>query len=129
VRIRQLGSHIKILSGYPFKSNLFNENGEGLPLIRVRDVNTGFAGVFYSGNYPKEFLIDNGDILISMDGDFKCIEWQNGPALLNQRVCKIIPNSRELSRKYLLHSLPKALSEIHSKTIFTTVKHLSTKKN
>jgi type I restriction enzyme S subunit len=124
---KKLGSFVRILSGYPFKSSLFNNSGKGLPIIRVRDVNTGFAGVYYDGNYPKEYLIDHGDILISMDGDFKCIEWQNGQALLNQRVCKIISDPNALSQKYLLHFLPKALLDIHSKTIFTTVKHLSIK--
>ncbi len=123
----KLDSQIKILSGFPFRSNLFNQNKEGLPIIRVRDVNSGFAGVFYSGDYSDDYLIENGDILISMDGDFRCIEWQAGPALLNQRVCKIIPNPKELYTKYLIHFLPQALSEIHSKTIYTTVKHLSTK--
>lgn len=122
-----LGEVIKIISGAPFKSELFNENFEGLPLIRVRDVNTKPAGIYYSGTYSPEFLVDSGDLLVSMDGDFKCVSWTHGKGLLNQRVCKIVPDESVISRSYLRFFLPKALSDIHRDTTFTTVKHLSTK--
>jgi len=125
--IMHLGKVIDIISGAPFKSDLFNETGDGLPLIRVRDVNTAPAGVFYSGEYSTEHLVQLGDILVSMDGDFKCISWPYGIGLLNQRVCKIIPKKDILDKSYLQHFLPKALAGIHRDTTFTTVKHLSTK--
>lgn len=123
----KLGQETHIVSGAPFKSDYFNEAGEGLPLIRVRDVNTGPAGVFYSGEFSKEHLVKNGDLLISMDGEFKVVRWTHGEGLLNQRVCKIISNSTVLNSDYLEHFLPNALSSIHRETTFTTVKHLSTK--
>lgn len=123
----KLGQAITIVSGAPFKSELFNDVGNGLPLIRVRDVNTGPAGIFYSGEYLKEHLVTNGDLLVSMDGDFKAVRWSYGDGLLNQRVCKIIPKDDVLHRHYLEQFLPKALSDIHRETTFTTIKHLSTK--
>ena len=127
MRIEKLGNVIEILSGYAFQSSLFNEIGEGLPLIRVRDVNSGFAGIYYSGKYEETFLINNNDLLIGLDGDFKCVLWNNGKALLNQRVCKIISKNDLIKQNYLFHFLPSALNEIHRNTNFTTVKHLSTK--
>jgi type I restriction enzyme S subunit len=123
----RLGDVVKIISGFPFESKLFNDQGVGLPLIRVRDVNSGFSGMYYSGEYSKDFLIENGDILVSMDGDFKIVVWNNGTALLNQRVCKIIPDDNKLNKFYLLHYLYKELIRIHERTTFTTVKHLSIK--
>ena len=127
MKFERLGNSIKILSGFPFKSELFNEEGIGLPLIRVRDVNSGFSGMYYSGEYPNEYVICNGDILIGMDGDFNAVVWKQGTALLNQRVCKLIVDEKKLEKLYLLHYLPKALKDIHGKTTFTTVKHLSNK--
>ena len=127
MKSERIGKHIKILSGYPFKSVYFNEEGSGLPLIRVRDVNSGFSGMYYSGDYPEEYVIENGDTLIGMDGDFKVVEWKYGKSLLNQRVCKIEVNSSSLNKQYLLQFLPAALNEIHKNTNFTTVKHLSVK--
>lgn len=127
IRSIKLGQVISIISGAPFKSELFNGIGNGLPLIRVRDVNTGPAGVFYSGEFSKEHLVATGDLLVSMDGDFKAIKWIHGYGLLNQRVCKVVPEEKVLNKHYLEQFLPKALSDIHRETTFTTVKHLSTK--
>jgi len=124
---QKLNDLVDIISGCPFESSLFNQNGEGLPLIRVRDVNSGFAGLYYSGEYDDRFLINNGDLLIGLDGDFKCLQWTCGTALLNQRVCKIVPRTEKINKAYLTHFLPSALLEIHRNTNFTTVKHLSTK--
>lgn len=127
MELKRLGNVIKIISGSPFDSKFFNENKEGMPLIRVRDVNSGFAGIYYSGKYEDTFIINDGDLLIGLDGDFKCVEWKYGKALLNQRVCKLIPIEGLVSREYILHFLPQALNEIHRNTNYTTVKHLSTK--
>lgn len=127
MRFEKLGNIVDILSGFAFKSSLFNVKREGLPLIRVRDVNSGFAGIYYSGVYDKMFLVKNEDLLIGLDGDFKCVEWNNGEALLNQRVCKIIPKKNLVDRNYIFHFLPSALNEIHKNTNYTTVKHLSVK--
>lgn len=123
----KLGEAVDIVSGAPFKSELFNEVGDGLPLIRVRDVNTGPAGVYYSGEFSSDHLIKNGDLLVSMDGDFKVVRWMHGNALLNQRVCKISSKEEVLSSRYLECFLPNALQVIHRDTTFTTVKHLSVK--
>lgn len=127
MKLKRLGDYINIVSGFPFKSELFNVEEVGVPLIRVRDVNSGFSGMYYSGNYSKEYVINNGDILIGLDGDFNAVVWKNGTALLNQRVCKIVVDEKKLNKIYLLQYLSKALRAIHEKTTYTTVKHLSTK--
>lgn len=124
----RIGKFLNIISGYAFKSQHFNDEGIGLPLIRVRDINSGFAGLYYSGEYDDKFLIGNGDILVGMDGDFKCVSWNEGTALLNQRVCRLIPDETRIDKNFLLQFLPGALDEIHRKTTYTTVKHLSAKK-
>ena len=115
VRFGDLGG---ITSGFAFSSAKFNEAGRGLPLIRCRDVNTAFAGVYYDGDFDPQFVVD---------GDFKLLVWDNGRALLNQRVCRLEPNSKKIDKRFLLHFLPDKLNEIHAKTSFATVKHLSAK--
>jgi type I restriction enzyme, S subunit len=60
-----------------------------------------------------------------MDGNFNRATWQGGPALLNQRVCRIIARAGSLDQRYLFHFLPDALAAIESVTSFATVKHLS----
>jgi len=122
-----LDKHVDILSGFAFKSSFFNENGEGLPLIRIRDVVGGQSSTYYSGEYSEDFIIEDGDLLVGMDGDFNRERWSGGRALLNQRVCKITAKGGALDQGYLYHFLPKALLKIHSETPAVTVKHLSVK--
>jgi len=125
--LAKLGDHIEILSGFAFKSELFNSSGEGLPLVRIRDVVPSTSETYYSGEYSDEFLLSDGDLLVGMDGDFNRERWKGGKALLNQRVCKITSNKRSLDQSYLYHFLPKALEKIHAETPAVTVKHLSVK--
>lgn len=123
----RLGDVAKITSGFAFKSSYFNDSGEGLPLVRIRDVTTGSSETFYSGEFKEEFLIEDGDALIGMDGEFNLAKWRGGKALLNQRVCKVQAASRHVDQEYLIRFLPLALKRIEEMTPFVTVKHLSVK--
>lgn len=122
-----LGELVKITSGFAFKSSLFNSENEGMPLIRIRDVVRGYSDTFYTGEYKSDYIIENGDALIGMDGEFNLAIWNGGKALLNQRVCKIESIDQKLDQNYLIRFLPKALKFIEDKTPFVTVKHLSVK--
>ena len=123
-----LGEHVEILSGYAFKSKEFNDTGMGVPVVRIRDVGKEKSETFYDGEYSDDYLLDNGDLLIGMDGDFRLAEWKGGKALLNQRVCKITPKDSTLDRVYMYYMLPRELKRIEDTTSFATVKHLSVKK-
>lgn len=123
-----IGDFISILSGYAFKSELFNEDGHGIPIIRIRDVGKEKSSTYYSGSFPDEYIINNGDYLIGLDGEFRIAQWQGGKALLNQRVCKINTDEQKLNSRYLYYALQKELKKIEDKTSFATVKHLSVKK-
>ncbi len=122
-----LGDHIDVLSGFAFKSDRFNTESRGLPLIRIRDVLPGRTETFYDGDFEEHFLIKDGDILIGMDGEFNCSRWVGGKALLNQRVCRVKSSNGKLLDGYLFRFLPAALKKIEDKTPYVTVKHLSAK--
>lgn len=112
--------------GYAFDSTCFTEDSTYLPLVRIRDVKRGYSETFYSGNYPNDYIIDNGSLLVGMDGEFNIARWKGGKALLNQRVCKITAR-KTVDEEYLRFALTKALKEIENRTSFVTVKHLSAK--
>lgn len=124
----KIGEHIKIIPGFPFNSALFNIDGEGLPLIRIRDLLTSKIETYYKGEFPKEFIIEEGDILIGMDGDFHIVRWKNKTkALLNQRIMKVAQkDGAEINIEYFYYFLFPFLSDVWEKTTATTVKHLST---
>lgn len=122
----KLSQVCSVLSGFAFKSNYFGDSG--IPLVRIRDVMRGFSETYYSGEYDEQFVVNNDDILIGMDGDFNIAKWVGGEALLNQRVCKIAPVPSIVDADYLYYFLPLKLKEIWDETAFVTVKHLSVKK-
>jgi type I restriction enzyme S subunit len=124
---KPLGELLKVQNGFAFKSELFNEDGKGLPLIRIRDLARGFSETFYDGEHDPAFEVKNGNFLIGMDGEFRCYRWQGGKALLNQRVCRLQSFSRELNAAYVFYGINDHLREIEDNTAFVTVKHLSSK--
>ncbi|EMP4113318.1 restriction endonuclease subunit S [Vibrio parahaemolyticus] len=121
-----LAKDISITSGFAFSSALFDpEHGE--PLIRIRDIQGQKTAVKYTGTYSKEYVVETGDLLVGMDGDFNVVRWLGAKALLNQRVCKIESVSDEVHQGFLFWYLQPKLKEIHAVTPQTTVKHLSVK--
>lgn len=126
-RTARLGDLATFLSGFAFSSKEFNTDGLGLPLIRIRDLSTGTTQTYYTGDYDPRYLVNKGDYLIGMDGEFNIAPWRSDPSLLNQRVCKIDEVSRLLDRPYLARYLSVKLKQIENATPFVTVKHLSVK--
>lgn len=82
-----------VIYGAPFKSKLFNQNSDGIPLIRIRDLKNERPGVSTPERHPKGYLVQNGDLLVGMDGEFKPYIWGSGPAWMNQRVCCFKPRN------------------------------------
>ncbi len=115
-----------VQNGFAFSSKLFNHS-EGLPLIRIRDIFSKETENLYSGGYKDEFIVNNGDILIGMDGDFKVSKWPGKKGLLNQRVCRIHFQSEYYNKEFLYLCIQPYLDAIHSETSAVTVKHLSSR--
>ena len=111
--------------GFPFDSSKFSTS-EGMPLIRIRDVVRGYSETFTTEEYKEEYIVNKDDLLIGMDGEFNIAKWGETPALLNQRVCRLLPKP-EVDKNYLFYFIPSALKRIEEKTPFVTVKHLSAK--
>ena len=111
--------------GFPFDSAKFSDS-EGVPLIRIRDVVRGYSETFTTEEYKDEFLVHESDLLVGMDGEFNIAKWGKTPALLNQRVCRLMPKTN-IDKRYLFYFMPTALKKIEEKTPFVTVKHLSAK--
>ena len=122
----KLGEVLSFEVGYPFSSDAFNEEGNGVRLIKNRDLKADDRVVFYGGEYDAQYIVQNGDILIGMDGDFSPCLWKKGKALLNQRVGRVNAN-QNTSRVFILYVLVDSLKKIEHKTSSTTVKHLSHK--
>lgn len=121
----KLGDMLEVQNGYAFNSKQFDVDGD-MPLIRIRDLKNAFeTETCYTGEYDDKYIVQSGDLLIGMDGEFRCYEWQGGAALLNQRVCKLQNFHAGLDQRFLLYAINSELKKIEDVTGFTTVKHLS----
>lgn len=121
MRVREVA---ELINGHPFDSLDFSDVGE-LPLVRIRDLMYTSYGTWVDEEVtPKSAIIQNGDVVIGMDGDFNCLLWARGRAALNQRLCLLRTTSRSDPR-FLAYALPDHLRRINDLTYATTVKHLS----
>lgn len=122
-----IGYHLELINGYAFPSDRFTE-GEGIPLIRIRDLNRHMSEVNYRGDYSERYVVKKGDLLVGMDGDFSTTQWKGGDSLLNQRVCKLVTKDKEkLEQDFLFFRIIEEIKLIHRITAATTVKHLSSR--
>ncbi len=115
-----------IIYGAPFASKLFNTDGEGIPIIRIRDLKDQTFVTYTTENHPKGHLIKPGDIVVGMDGEFRPYIWGNTEAWLNQRVC-IFANKRPEGKAFVLFTIKPLLYRIEQTQVATTVIHIGKK--
>jgi type I restriction enzyme, S subunit len=125
-RVR-LGDVANIQNGAAFKSKFFNTEERGLPLLRIRDVPNDRTVAFYDGPFESDLIVEPGDLVVGMDGDFNCALWRGSQALLNQRVCRIRLLSDDLSLRFTYYVLQGYLAAVNEVTASVTVKHLSSR--
>jgi type I restriction enzyme S subunit len=124
--LNRLGDILQVQNGYAFDSKAFGQ--KGVPLIRIRDLKDGTTTeTYFSGDFDAKYVVNSGDFLIGMDGEFGCYEWKGSPALLNQRVCRLQGFSVVLEPRFLFYGINSHLKDIEAVTGYTTVKHLSSK--
>ena len=112
--------------GHAFKSALFNQSEEGVPVVRIRDVPNGSSATWTTEEAPADRYVANGDFLVGMDGDFHMNFWVGGKAWLNQRVTKINVSGR-MSVGLLRFALAEPIKNLNETITGTTVKHLGAK--
>jgi len=115
-----------IIYGAPFASKLFNTEGLGKPIVRIRDLKEQALVTYTTEEHPRGRLIQPGDIVVGMDGEFRPYVWGNEEAWLNQRVC-IFENKRPKGKAFVLFTIKPLLNVIEQTQIATTVIHIGKK--
>ncbi len=117
----KLGEYVKFQNGYAFKSKDFVETGE-YKVIKIKEIKDGIVKFFSDtasidckmhDDFSK-YLVFKGDVLFALTGDPvnkpNPLSWvgrvaiylHEEPALLNQRVCKLLPN-KGVNAKYIYY--------------------------
>lgn len=123
--LESLYEFANVIYGAPFSSKLFNEDKQGLPLIRIRDLKSGDPNFYTTEQHKKATIIHPGDLLIGMDAEFTPTLWKGNIAYLNQRVCKIEPNKLYIHPLFLYYGLKPYMTFLENSKVGTTVIHLS----
>jgi type I restriction enzyme S subunit len=112
-----------VIYGAPFSSKLFNGERLGSPLIRIRDLKNETPGIFTEEIHSKGYMVQPGDIVVGMDGEFRAYVWGGEAAWLNQRVCVFQPKLN-FNHSFVLFSMRPLLAAVEESETATTVIHL-----
>ena len=111
--------------GYPFSTDYFNSTGDGVPVIRIRDILGNDITNYSTEEVEDKYKINVGDVLIGMDGNFHMNYWIQEDCYLNQRVVKV--NSDKLPNMVLKYQIEPFIKLREKSVSRTTVGHLSDK--
>lgn len=117
---------VEIKMGFPFKAEDFNEVNIGKPAIRIRDIPLSWTKTHTTQEVSDEYIVEQGDILIGMDGFFYLDIWRGQKGYLVQRVCRIRAREQNL-QGFLLESLRQPISYYEKTISGATVAHLGAK--
>ena len=121
--VRNVKDIANVTYGCALKSQSFNTDGNGLPVVRIRNIPTGASETYSVEECDVKYQINNGHILVGMDGDFHMCIWSNGLALQNQRVARF-ESQGEIGNYHLFLALERPIQEFNMAIVGTTVAHL-----
>ena len=123
--VENLFNVAEVQYGYPFSTDYFNGTGEGVPVIRIRDILGNDTTNYSTEEVEDKYKINVGDVLIGMDGNFHMNYWIKEDCYLNQRVVKV--NSDKLPNMVLKYQIEPFIKLREKSVSRTTVGHLSDK--
>ena len=99
------------INGFAFKPS--HRGTQGLPIIRIQNL-TNEAKPFNLTKLtvPPEYHIETGDMLMSWSATLDVFVWQREPALVNQHIFKVVPDSRIIEKRLLFHWLKLAIQQL-----------------
>ncbi len=113
-----------IKNGYSFDASQFDSQGR-TPVVRQSDFFADELTVFTDEETPNSALIQNGEILVSLSGDFNCVMWSGGQAGLNQRCASIKSKHEGIDSDWLKFAVELGLRDITNENVSTTVSNMS----
>lgn len=121
---KKLGEIGTYINGCAFKPEDWKTSG--IPIIRIENLNNSKAAYnYYQGEFEEKYKVTNGDILVSWSASLDAYVWNNGEAVLNQHIFKVIPNDEVVDRDFLFFLLKKAIKGLTELVHGATMKHVT----
>lgn len=140
--VGRIGNLIKIKHGYAFKGEFFSDEGDYILLTPGNFQEKGGLKLkgdkekYYVGEFPEEYLLKKGDLLVVMTDLSQSSPFLGSPAFItkdnlflhNQRLGKVIINGEHQAQVVFLYHLLNSFTvreHIRQSASGTTVKHTS----
>lgn len=117
---------VDVQYGYAFDGSKFNSEGNGKPIIRIRNIPQGTTDDFTTEQTTDDYIVHNGDIVVGMDGEFHINTWNQNDAYLVQRVCSFRPHNENM-KGYILQAIYAPIKFFENTVVGATVAHLGKK--
>ena len=97
-----------------------------MPIIRIRNIPGSQTEDYTTETADSQYLVNNGDIVVGMDGEFHINSWAGDTAYLVQRTCRIKPLNADLNG-FLLWAIYEPIKYFERTVVGATVAHLGKK--
>ena len=91
---------VNVQYGFPFATEQFTETKTNVPVVRIRDILEGTTSAYSLENADEKYHLNEGDVVVGMDGNFHMNLWHDNVAYLNQRCVRMRPYINVSSMKY-----------------------------
>jgi type I restriction enzyme S subunit len=126
--VKNLFSEMDVQYGFPFDTSKFTDDTTQKPVIRIRDILENSISAYSTEDANEKYILNSGDLLIGMDGNFHLNFWDKNGAYLNQRSVRIRSRQNsEVSNFQALFQLTPYIKAREQNVSRTTVGHLSDK--
>lgn len=127
-KVLSLFDAVSVQYGFPFATEQFTEEETSVPIVRIRDILEGTTSAFSLEKADEKYHLNEGDVLVGMDGNFHMNFWHDNIAYLNQRCVRLRPHSDStISSIQILHSIKPYIKAKEQNAKGSTVGHLSDK--
>ena len=119
---------ISVQYGFPFATEQFTEEITNVSVVRIRDILEGTTSAYSLEDTDEKYRLNEGDVLVGMDGNFHINFWHNNEAYLNQRCVRLRPyGDSDISSIQILHGISPFIKAKEQSAKGSTVGHLSDK--
>ena len=126
--VKSIFEVISVQYGFPFSTEQFTEERTNVQVVRIRDILEGTTSAYSLEVTDEKYRLNEGDVLVGMDGNFHMNFWHNNEAYLNQRCVRLRPYSDSgISSIQILYSISPYIKAKEQSAKGSTVGHLSDK--
>lgn len=113
---------------FPFATEQFTDEITNIPIVRIRDILEGTTSAYSFENTDEKYCLNEGDVLVGMDGNFHMNFWHNNIAYLNQRCVRMRPyRDSSISSIQIYYNIQPYIKAKEQNAKGSTVGHLSDK--